>query len=120
MTTVIDPAGTPVPVFNRTGIAVVDMAIDIGPSEPIVPIPHFAGTTIARVTATDVGDPDDGGVELPASAEIGDKVEIAQMSGSANFRVYAPAGETIDGSPWANVGVFLWLRKIGSTDWRRR
>lgn len=121
MTTVIDPAGSPIAIFNKSGTAVLDLAINVGPSEPIISIPHFAGKTIARISSTSIGSPENGGVELPAAAEIGDAVEVAYItSGSpGTLRVYAPAGETIDGAASQTVGGFVRFTKISGTDWRR-
>lgn len=121
MTTVIDPAGTPVAVFNKSGTAVIDMTISTGDGQPDVAIPYFAGDTIVRVNATFIsGNAAVGGVVLPEDAQIGDHVQIASV-GSASFNYIAPTGETIDGSSsHFSLGGFIWLRKIDTTDWRRR
>lgn len=121
MTTVVDPGGMPVAIFNKSGKAALDIAISVGPSEPIVPIPHYAGHTIARVAVTSIGSPEDGGVELPSAAEIGDVVEVVRIATMVPgpLIVFAPAGETIDGAASASMGGFTRFNKVDTTDWRR-
>lgn len=90
MTTVIDPAGTPVPVFNRSGKAIVDVAPAYGGAS--VAIPNACGHVIARVTPT--GSPGSGvpQVDLPSSASIGDVVEVHPIAQTTVW-VNAPSGE---------------------------
>lgn len=90
MTTVIDPAGTPAPVFNRSGLAIVDVAPAFGGASAV--IPGGFGHVIARVAPT--GSPSAGiaQVDLPASAEIGDVVEVHGLYQGSTW-VNAPTGE---------------------------
>lgn len=89
MTTVIDPAGTPLPVFNRSGAAIVDVSPAHGGAPAT--IPHYSSLTIVRVMPT--GSPGSGAIQLdlPAGADVGDVVEIhlAQVSAFVN----PPSGE---------------------------
>lgn len=116
MTTVIDPAGVPIPFFNRGGAAIVDVSPTYGGSS--VAIPRYSGLTIARVTPT--GSPGMGGiqVDLPSGADVGDIVEIhtAQTSAFVN----PPAGESFftgnsqDIAPQFQGRAF---RKIDTSTW---
>lgn len=122
MTTVVDPAGTPVAIFNKSGTAIIDMAVTMGPSEPLIPIPSLAGKTIVRVTISGPVGGGDGGLELPSDAEIGDVVEIANISTTYVWGVaYAPSGETINGDTAGQSipASYMRITKISTTDWRR-
>lgn len=121
MTTVIDPSGSPVAIFNKSGISIVDMPINMGPGEPLVPIPHFSGHTIVRAFVTQAGSPADGGLELPTNAEIGDLVEVDNLNIMANSPpIYAPSGENINFVASIPATTGARLRKITATDWRSR
>lgn len=125
MTTVVDPAGTPVPIFTRSGTTIVEVLASGTTQGSGALIPNASGYTVA-VCKTD----NNGGknaVVLPTSAEIGDLVEIHAVAlpatGGVNLFVFPPSGETIDeGAANAAAG---WngpysrlFRKMSATGWR--
>lgn len=122
MTTVVDPSGTPVPVYNRSGSTIVEVtAGSISPVNLQTPIPRHTGTTIALVTSTATDNAY--GVELPAGCDIGDVVEIHSVSATGpGVVVYHPPDETLYGASNTQKGVApataRVFRKISATDWR--
>lgn len=103
MTTVVDPLGTPQPVFNRSGTAIVSLNADVSPG-PALPV--VAGVLIALVAVLSGGGQF---VQLPSGADIGDVVEVYGNTANASWTVLsvmAPFGETI---------IF---RKVSATNWR--
>lgn len=113
MTTVVDPTGTPAPVYNKSGTTIV--SVEAGhappPSGPPVPepIPHQSERTISVV---DLTNNEENAVELPSGADVGDVVEVYH-SGETLLQVMAPSGETIDTTSGA------LFRKTDATTWRR-
>lgn len=113
MVTVVDPGGTPIPVYNRSGETIVQVSGG-SPANP-TPIPSFSGVTVAVTTHSASGDH----YRLPSGAEVGDVAEICSADG-VNQDVVAPAGETIRGqgsialAPMGGSGRF---RKFSSTQW---
>ncbi len=111
MTTVVDPAGTPVVFFNASGTAIV---LDSGNMGSPVEIPALSGHVI--VLATTQYNPSVG-YSLSADFEVGDVVEI--------YPAFTPVGGT-PGAPTSSpvfdenstqitgVGYGLILRKIPS------
>lgn len=89
MTTIIDPLGNPVIVYNRDGTALIEMD---APSSSTTDIPRVSGHTIAVVTVVGTGNAE---VRLPADAEVGDVVEIYNTSDPWSPIIRAPTGETI-------------------------
>lgn len=123
MTTIIDPAGTPIPVYNRDGVTVVDIAPDAGSPSTPTPVPHVSKGTICRVTPVRPV-PNQGNnpiVVLPGNAEIGDWVELHGIPGeeALGFNVVAASGEAINQtSPVSgNSGEALFFRKIDTALW---
>lgn len=131
MTTVIDPVGTPFPVYNRSGTTIVEIAaagdgtVGETPRAAATPIPALSGVTIALCTVTDT-DPGEFGVSLPAGAEVGDVVEVYSLNGGmiGFLQVYCATGDSINTAnavvPHAvtlATGAFRF-RKVTSTDWR--
>ena len=116
MTTIIDPVDVPVPVYNRSGVTIVEMQADHHSDNPpptsATPIPHVSGHTIAIVTGA-FGSFQNF-VQLP-SAEIGDLVEI-YVVGKNTFIIASP-GTTVDGQPTVSVSRGLY-RKVSATSWR--
>lgn len=112
MTTVVDPGGTPIPVYNKSGTTIVTVVGSTSGSPTV--IPTFSGWTVA-VTTSGSGD----AYRLPATADIGDVVELHAADTNAQD-LYAPSGETIRGqasiglSSLGNSGIF---RKFSSTQW---
>lgn len=85
--------------FNRSGTTITEMTATVGTVQPIAY--YSAHTIIISNAAVNVYAPD--GYELPAAAEIGDVVEIYEMSGKV-VGVMAPAGEDIRTYPNGQVG----------------
>lgn len=113
MTTVVDPLGTPAPVYNRSGTAIVSVtANDTTPPS----IPRVSGWTVALVATGQ----DDRAVKLPSGADIGDVVEVYVATGTAfQASVHPPSSETIHGSSTpADVSSGRLFRKTGSSDWQ--
>jgi hypothetical protein len=121
MTTVVDPSGTPVPVYNRSGTTIVEViAGSISPVNLQTPIPHHSGTTIVLVTSNATNN--ETGVELPDGADAGDLVEIHSVSGGAGVTVYRSPDGTMHGATNAQKGIgdgtARVFRKVSATDWR--
>lgn len=112
MTTVVDPGGTPVLVYNRSGTTIVEV---VGGSTP-TPIPHVSCWTVALVTNTVGNDK----VELPSNAEIGDVVEVYPIAGGPDGEVALPSGDsffTYGGSSSLPPEAGVIFRKVTSTKW---
>lgn len=112
MVTVVDPVGTPVPVYNRSGTTVV--FLNGGPAMSPTPIPHVAGYTVAIATMSSGNDK----VELPSGTEVGDIVEV--YLGSANGGdVFAASGDGFTNIGGGNVSLnaAVFFRKVTSTLW---
>jgi hypothetical protein len=152
MTTVVDPTGSPTIIFNRSGTTIVSLLGGFYPQGVAgspngndgVDIPRLSQMTIVLASTTTVFD--SGGVNitgfnsifrLPTGAEIGDAVEIYQVSedsrsggptifpqiGEQILTLNAPNGAVSDGTnttaqsainPGAGGRVY---RKISSTTW---
>lgn len=120
MTTVVDPLGTPVPIFNRGGLAIieVDAVGDTPTSGPI--IPAFCGHLIAVITSTE----NNYAVRLPTDAEVGDLIEVYLDPSSAFGAavVWSQTGEgigTSSGPSSMSIGsaTGAFLRKVTDTLW---
>jgi len=137
MTTVIDPAGTPVPVYSRSGTTIVPLTAGLSPAETTsiaqvvgddgVEIPSYSQTTVAVVTCSGSSGAYRVAAVLPVAAEIGDVVEV-YPTGSRDARVYPPVGEAIGSRPASTgaefesgVGVALLsgtsFRKVSASQW---
>jgi hypothetical protein len=108
MTTVVDPLGTPVVYFNKSGHAIIEMAGGDGIGSP-AQIPDVSGHTIVVVTE---GDPH-GYISLPVNADVGDSVEIYTEIGA--WFVVAPAGATWGSRGGGQAGFY---RKVSPTVWK--
>lgn len=109
MTTVVSPASSPVPVYNRSGttiVAVTGGIVSAGYLQPpvlsdAVAIPAVSGETVAVVT---IPSSTAGVVALPAG-EAGDTVEIYAVGGSGQpALVYPSVGYSLNGGA-INTGV---------------
>lgn len=121
MTTIIDPAGTPIPVYNRSGTTIIELVCPATTPQTVVSITSVSQTTV--IFAEAVIDPMEQppAVELPTGAQIGDVVEIFVKNttgGSEQVIVLPPAGQTLSD---AQVGVAKnfgkYFRKLTSTAW---
>ncbi len=138
MVSIIDPLGTPTPVYNRSGVTVVTVAAgppvdpSVGNSTDAPEIPHLSGHTIAIVT-TNPGHLVDNRTQqpilLPSNAEVGDVVEVYQdggPDGRFSLALYAPVGSSLgpgfsvnNGTSAFNITVTnIICRKVNATTWR--
>ncbi len=116
MTTVSDPTGTPSPVYNRSGVAILPRVTSGNPT--VIPNVVCERT----VVVVDLGMNNQ--VELPGNCEIGDAVEVyySEPSGEGNALVILPP----DGDDFVNgvAGVSLnrasggaFFRKFDASTW---
>jgi len=130
MVTVIDPAGTPTPVYNRSGKTVVFISGGhastpggIGNDGTLVPI--YSEHTIAVVAVSG----SDHIVTFDTGAQVGDMVTVVAAAGStAGPTVFPPVGESIEQSSTSTgtntvgygLGTLLGATfiKISSTNWQ--
>lgn len=119
MVTVVDPLGTPVPVYNRSGTVVL-VPLHAGSEMSPTEIPSLAGVTIATLVA-----------EVPAGflrhyrlpsvgVEVGDVIELYGVGFSGS--ILPPDGEAyLDGTTGAitlsNSRNSAMFRRVDSTHW---
>jgi hypothetical protein len=121
MTTVIDPAGTPVPVYNRSGKTIVSISDSRDGTDPALQLTQYSERTFYEITFTYPG----GGsgtpiAELPSNADVGDEIYIHFTSG-ASMDVAPPSGETLrvsTSTPGSTGGSTIHFIKIASDSWR--
>lgn len=117
MTTVINPSGSPVPIFNRSGLTITDLNGAGEGNEPELwpEIQVVSEYTVIRFN----NGAEDYGVKVPAGVEIGSLIEIYALN-VANTRVNLPDGEEfingIDNFTDFGRGCYR-LRKISATQW---
>jgi hypothetical protein len=118
MTTVVDPSGTSVPVYNRSGATITEMTA--GTTSPFSPAPivRYTGLTIALVTAISSGDQTY--ITLPDDADVGDLVEVHCMS-ATGVNVLVPTGGPLDivGVATNHSVVFRKISETDSRPWRQ-
>lgn len=114
MVTVVDPGGTPAPVYNRSGTTLQSIAATGTNFAGAAPITAPSGYSVVLITPSANND----GVILPSGAEIGDVVETYPVGGTVN--VYAPSGETIAGNASLQLSnpFGTLIRKTSATNWR--
>lgn len=86
MTTVVDPSGTPIIIFNATGVAIISIASPNTPDPPATVNPTGAGVTVvmcSRIIPTGFV----AGYKLSASFNVGDVVEL-YSDGSNSFKLF--------------------------------
>ena len=138
MTTVIDPLGTPSPVYNRSGTVI--LAVTPGATSGSTqgsaignngtPIPSVAQETVVTVATSFSSGAWNTVVLLPSAAEIGDVVEVYTIPdvSFAQAVVFPNVGESIAALPAstgtndaAGIGTGttsgIRLRKVSSTLW---
>jgi len=137
MTTVVSPASSPIPVYNRSGETIVSLTGgNVSSGNPIgndgVSIPRYSGRTVALMTPQSGADGFVGVVVLPSDAEIGDVVEVfcvAESSGSGMVAVFPPVSSSIgvlsastgtDSSSYSavQIGQGRIYRLVSSTNWQ--
>ena len=122
MTTVVDPLGTPVPIFNRSGTAIVRLT-GAGTSSTSGPvIPAICGRVVALIDCT----AGNYASQLSPNAEIGDIAEVyVDRVSTMGGEVFAPSGETINSqSTPSSIGISagggVVFRKVSATEWMSR
>jgi hypothetical protein len=114
MTTIIDPYGTPEPVYTRSGTTIQTVAAagnsSLATATPIVAVSGWSVVLVEASTGND-------GVILPEDAQIGDVVEVHGDAGNDGVmvRVYTPDGFLAVIGP-NDRGVLC--RKTSATAWR--
>lgn len=92
MTTILEPAGSSTPYYNKDGTTVSAITIDMT-APGIQNIPAASTKTILIATVLGSAAPDRG-IRLQANADVGDVVEI-YASSIPQYITHAPVGETI-------------------------
>lgn len=115
MTTILDPGGSPSPIYNKDGTtidAVACAGLNAAGSAAIV---RYAQVTVV-VATTSVNNR---GLHLPTDAEIGDVVEVYQDTQDPVAVVYPVTGSLIlsFGSGGTGVGSGASFRKVTSDTW---
>jgi len=119
MVTVVDPSGSPEPVFNRSGTTIVEVTGSGTTQMSATAIPSVSGWTIAIVQATDTPQVDQA-VTLPDNAEIGDIVEVYNVIGGYPALVFPPAGQSLNSGGQVTIDQSRgrMFRQVGATLWR--
>lgn len=116
MTTVTDPGGTPVVIYNRDGVTIDSITAAGTNSASAAVIPRYcAHSVIIASSASGSGD----GIRLSSSSEVGDVVEIYWDLNTGQGLVYPPTGESINnaGSNVSSSAQRHLLRKVSATEW---
>jgi hypothetical protein len=119
MTTYFDPTGTP---GRKYGSTIVDVTAAGTTSGGATSIPAETGWTVALATNPNLGSNPAPGVKLPASAALGDVVEVWVVSTAnpGSVRIFPPDGEGLQtgaASIDADKGGGHFFRKIAATSW---
>jgi hypothetical protein len=121
MTTVFDPNGTPIPIYNRSGKAIVPMSINATGTDPNTQLTQVAEVTIFEIDHTN---PTPGmgnhAFTLPANAEVGDECFV-EVYGGYGADVEPFSGDSISSGQSASItsaamGHFI---KVDSNRWRK-
>jgi hypothetical protein len=118
MVTVVDPNGTPAPVYTRSGTTIQSIvAAGNNSFVDATPIVAVSGWSIVMAQATDTP-AFETGVILPSDTQIGDVVEL--YAGGYTVIVFPPTGQTINGisSQQVGPGAAVIFRKLSATEWR--
>lgn len=115
MVTVSDPSGTPVPVYSRSGTTIATLAASGTTQGAAAVISRFAGETVV-VASVSVGNT---AVLLPASAEVGDIVEVYSDDPNIGILIFCPGSETFvfGGNSVSSGSLGNRLRKVTSSTW---
>ncbi len=101
MTTVIDPNGTPVPVYNKSGTTIQNITANGTTQGSGTVISAPSACTAVLVTVTSGGGD---AVVLPNSIDIGNVVEI-YATGAYDTQVFPASGHSI-GDNAANASIY--------------
>jgi len=115
MTTVVDPSGSPVVIFNRSGTAIVTVTAGGTSQGTATAIPRVCGITVAVATYGAMTS----NLRLPDDAEVGDCVEVHMEGDGPAVQVYPESGATINGNS-ANTSVGMLhaiFRKTAAATW---
>ena len=116
MVTVLDPGGTPIPVYSPDGVTLSAINANGTTQGSATQVVRYTSTTVVVVTISSGND----AVELPSSAAIGDLVEVyLDDPGGIGIRLFTPGSETfVFGGNVANtVTKNLYCRKFSSSVW---
>lgn len=121
MVTVVDPGGTPIPVYSPSGITIQTVSgagtggFNSAGQSSAAQLVRYTDHSVYLVASGN-------GIRLPNDAQVGDVVEIHEWT---NFAIFTVSGETIsnttvtgqtfgagDGPPPCVI-----LRKVSSTNW---
>lgn len=117
MTTVLDPFGSPVVIFNKTGLSIFEVSANGNDGTNPAVISSVSSVMVVNIILNS-GNTD---VELPDNADIGDTIEMYSDGGGA--RIYPASGDSIEGfSPYyEHLGSKVKpvvMRRYSSTHWR--
>lgn len=118
MTTIVDPAGTPAPVYRDPSTTVLEMD-GAGPNDAAhaAVIPMLTQYTVLIATVTSDGARS---YKFSADTEIGDMIEIHNGDAGHNPLIFPASGENIAGGNSITLGSACQVfRKTSSTDWRK-
>jgi len=123
MTTIVDPLGTPVPVYNRSGVAIVSVSATGMSGSDGASIPTVSGHTIVLLSCNIGPISNNIYAVLPSGTEIGDLLEVYSVDISQGIPLIVPAsGETINSGHTdqisMNSGRGALFRKTSSTNWQ--
>ena len=105
MTTVVDPLGTPVPSYNKSGVTIQSVTADgAGTNSASGSAPTLSSVSEWNVVLITVPDSSNVDVILPSSSDIGDIFELHNISGADAVNVWPSGGMTIGQIPLANAG----------------
>ena len=96
MTTVVDPLGTPTPIYNRSGTTIVAVNANGSDGTTATVVPVESGVTLVLCTLSS-GNSD---VMVPPDMEIGTVIEaynVSDTSSSQSLHFYCASGELING-----------------------
>lgn len=113
MVTVVDPNGTPAPVYTRSGTTIQEITANGLTQNDATQIVAVSGWTVVVVNTPDTSN---NSVKLPDNALIGDLVEIHKAG--ASLEIFPAAGDSINSQPPNDPAAGRLFRKFTSTNWK--
>lgn len=117
MTTVIDPNGSPIPVFNKSGLAIISMDGGGTSQNPAnaVEIEVVSEHTIVRLNNTSIAH----AVKVSAGLDVGTLIEIFVLNTTSSYVTLQGSEVFLDGGNNHSIGgrSYYKLRKTGSLEW---
>lgn len=118
MTTVLDPSGTPIPIYNNSGTTISFISGNgTGQgSGTVIDTPSFVTVIVIACTGSNYA------ATLPAGVDIGSIVE-AYATGDHAANVFPPSGSSIGARPTnsevvVSVDYGRRFRKVSATSWQ--